>query len=424
MNSSSMSESTLLDTLTEKACRREIARLPLTMRPALNQQLNGWADLFPYEQSRFKEFIRGVSRFEPAQLDSLTQPLRALETKMGVAHWSFSVSADTMENASQLARSSYYAEWRREVQRVFAAIESAARESAPSRPAAGRLVLLVLPEDLPITSIAGRKPWDARGVEFRVDGDVRRVCELAVHGSDGLPALLAAQQGNLDAASADCWLIDADARLGSLAASSSQIPASMLDYARLKPFRDEFLAQVNTVPKDIEATDRILARVRHENWDTLWPADLAGQNRLRSFVIELFLSGNGALIFSNAFVQWAASEALRRARPRLLVARFGLRSKPKPFTGIAIFENQQKISALHDIDDPEGSAIDGLILARYIWLSALRYPEQEQTCCVCVAESSRSLYVIAPDAKRQGLPADRPVSPEEVYAWMRRQLLG
>ena len=47
-----------------------------------------------------------------------------------------------------------------------------------------------------------------------------------------------------------------------------------------------------------------------------WPAEYAGQPRLRKFVIDLFLSGNGALIFSNAFVEWAVSEAIRRARPR------------------------------------------------------------------------------------------------------------
>jgi hypothetical protein len=43
-----------------------------------------------------------------------------------------------------------------------------------------------------------------------------------------------------------------------------------------------------------------------------------------------------------------------------------MRSKPKLFTGIAIFENQQTISPIPDVDDPQGSAIDAVILARYI----------------------------------------------------------
>jgi hypothetical protein len=46
----------------------------------------------------------------------------------------------------------------------------------------------------------------------------------------------------------------------------------------------------------------------------------------------------------------------------------------KPFTGIGIFENQQHISALPDVDDPQGSAVDADMLARYILVAAERYP--------------------------------------------------
>lgn len=413
-----------LDELTQNApraaYRREIARLPLTMQPALNQQVNGWDDLFPFEQKRAVEFLRGVSLFEEAELGALTQPLREVEVRMGVAHWNFSREADTMANASQLARSLYFSEWRREVQRVFEAIEARALNSARVEPPAGRLIFLVFPESLPVTSIAGRKPWDPRGVEYRIDGDARRISEMALRQSAGLPGLAAT--GHNGDASADCWLIDADAGLGTFPGPSA-VQASVLEYRVLREFRDQFLAQVNTVPKDIEATDRILTGMRKQNWNVWWPPSLQGQNRLRSFVVDLFLSGNGALIFSNAFVQWACSEALRRARPRLIVGRFGVRAKPKPFTGIAIFENQQKISAMRDVDDPEGSAVDALILARYVWLSALRYEEDEQTCCVCVSESSRTAYLIAPEPKRPGWAAGREVTPEEICGWMRKCLV-
>jgi hypothetical protein len=398
--------------------RRQIERLPATIRPTLNKQLDGWEELFPYEQNRYAKFMYGLSRLSEAELHTLADPLRALEGKMGVATWNYSVATETMENASLLARSPYYAEWRREVQSVFTGIEASARDASPAAAPRGRVVLLILPENLPITAIAAQKPWDARGVEFRVDGDARRVCELAVKGESGLPARLRAEG---DAESADCWLIDADAKLGALLGEDAH-PMSLLEYAALKRFRDEFLAEVNTVPRDLTVSDQILARIRHKSWEEWWPASLAGEARLRRFVVELFLSGNGALIFSNAFVQWCTSEALRRARPRLVVARFGLRPKPKPFTGIAIFENQQKISALHDVDDPAGSAVDAVILARYVWLSVLRYPEQEQTICVCVAESSGTAYVIAPEGMQPEWTHNRAVTPEEIHAWMSKRL--
>ena len=423
MSSHHLSDSTHLDPATRETRRREIARLPLTMQPALNQQVNAWDDLFPFEQHRAAEFLNAISAFQPAELDDLTRPLREIEEKMNLAHSGFSLVSDTMTNASMLARSPYYPEWRNEVQKVFSVIESKARESVQPEPSANRLVVLILPESLPITTISGKKSWEPRGVEYRIDGDPHRITELALQANSGLPALLASQASqDRDAAIADTWLIDADAHLGSLVPTPEAPPASLLQYAILKQFKDQFLAQVNTVPKDIEGTDQILARMRRQDWDPWWPSSLAGQNRLRSFVVELFLSGNGALIFSNAFVQWCASEVIRRARPRLVVARFGVRSKPKPFTGIAIFENQQKISSLQDAPDPEGSAIDALILARYVWLSALRYPEAQQTSCICIGEASRTAYILAPVPKRPAWPKERAVTPEEIHGWMRSSL--
>jgi hypothetical protein len=145
---------------------------------------------------------------------------------------------------------------------------------------------------------------------------------------------------------------------------------------------------------------------------------------LRNFVINLFLSGNGALIFSNAFVEWAGSEALRRARPRAIVARFGMRSKPKPFTSIAIFEDQQRLSSLPDVDDPEGSAIDAAILARYVWLAASRFPELEDTFGLCVSEFGNSAYLIAPAGRSPGWTPWWSIamtgSPEAFASWSMR----
>jgi hypothetical protein len=288
----------------------------------------------------------------------------------------------------------------------------------------GRLILLVLPESLPIDSPDTWKDWDPRGREFKIAGDSRELCEFVIQGRSGLPglgALLLSQGGATDA---DQWLIDAEAKLSSLTSAAESTASCSLSYATLKSFREKFLAEVNKAPKNIQASDQLLAAVRHEGWDRWWPVGPAGQERLRSFVIDLFLSGNGALNFSNAFVEWASSEALRRARPRVIVARFGLRTKPKPFTSIAIFENQQSISTLPDVDDAEGSAVDALILARYVWLAAARYPEHERTACLCVSESRNSVFLIAPPGRSPQWSPEHPVRLEEVHKWLVAQLLS
>jgi hypothetical protein len=105
-----------------------------------------------------------------------------------------------------------------------------------------------------------------------------------------------------------------------------------------------------------------------------------------------------------------------------MVARFGMRSKPKPFTSIAIFENQQRVSSLPDVDDPENSAVDAAILAHYTWLAACRYPEGEQAICLCVSEFLNSAYLVAPAGKNPGWSPGRAVTPEEVYAWIAAQM--
>ena len=402
------------------AYRRLIERLPVTMRPALNQQLSQWSTLFPFEQNLVASFMKGVEALGSSGLGALTSPLWKLESKMNVKDWSFSQSHDTIENASQLARSQYYGEWRREVQRVFEAVNAAARDSQPAQAKLTRSLLLFLPRSLPIDPQTAWTQWDPRGHEIKISGDSERLCQLVLQGQSGQAGgtTQTAVQGSFD--NSDLWLIDAEAKLDSMLPHLSPIAASSLGYAALKPFRDRFLAELNKAPKNIRATDEIVASLRLESWDGwgLWPAEIVNDSRLRKFVIDLFLSGNGALIFSSAFVEWAVSEALRRARPRTIVARFGMRSKPKLFTSIAVFENQQKISALPDVDDPENSAVDAAILARYAWLAASRYPEQERTLCLCVSEHADSAYAILPAGKSLGQNPEHSMGPEELYGWL------
>ena len=396
------------------AYRKSIAGLPITLRPALNGQLGEWSTLFPYERARARHFLRGLASIEPQTLDSLMLPLSNLEKRMGVDRWSFSQSSDTMENASQLARSEFYGEWREQVRRIYAAVEAAAQQHDQTLPVKRHLVIAILPGNLPYDPATVWNRWPQAGTAVSIDGDPARIPQLLLQGPASIPALLA-QQGNLDAS--DLWLIDAESHLRVLPDSAPE--ASSLSWASLLPLRDHVLERVNTVPRSIEITDQTLASIRSENMGAWWPSEIKDQPRLQKFLIDLYLSGNGALIFSNAFVQWAANESLRRARPRVLITRFGMRAKPKPFTGIAIFENQQRISALPDTNDPQGSAMDASVLARYILLGMERYPEGEQTAFLAIAESAKSAYLVAPSASRSISQLPSTVTPEQVADWIR-----
>jgi hypothetical protein len=389
----------------------------------MNQQIDQWDTLFPFEQTRLSRVMDRLAALSRPAFEALIAPVRAVESKMGVRGWDFSESEDTIENASLLARSQYYAEWRARVQEFYEAV-GAAPASQEQQTNAARLILTILPASLPTDAKTVWKQWDRRGRAVRISGDAGAIFPLLMDGQSAAPGIVELLQSRASNDASNLWLIDAGKAQRSALTRLSATNASILEYGALKPLRDEFLAELNKAPKNIEITDQVRYGLRRKSWDGLWPEDLGGQPRLQRFMIDLFLSGNGAVIFPNSFVEWTASEAIRRARPRVVIARFGTRIRPKPFTSIAVFENQQKVSSVPDVDDPDGSAIDAGILARYVWLSASRYPEMERTYCVCVAESANSAYVFTPAGTANPWDTQDSVPPGQLCNWIRAQLLS
>lgn len=56
-----------------------------------------------------------------------------------------------------------------------------------------------------------------------------------------------------------------------------------------------------------------------------------------------------------------------------------------------------QVNPAPSVDDLSGSPKDVEMLALYVWLAAIRYPEyQSSTACVCLAESISQAYVVAP----------------------------
>ena len=367
----------------------QIERLPVTMRPTLNEQLLRWPNLFPFEQRRAFHFMQGIEATGEARLALLTAPVRNLETRMGTARWHFDARRDTMLNASLLARQAEYPEWRRAVQKLFEEIDAAPLvANAATTENQPRLLLQILPAELPVDPVASWKQWSPRAIGLHVEGNVEAL-------SQQLMAMIAVNARSEDEAASQ-WILDGAARPFSSQHPAKSSALAQLSFARLKSFREWFLAEANRVPKNIEQSDQTLSHLRASDWQRHWPAELDADERLKNFVVDLFLSGNGAMIFPGAFAQWAASEAQRRARPQRMAVRFGMRARPKPFTGVAIFENPQKISQLPDEDDPQGSAVDALILARYTWLALARYPESNVAYSVAISERAAELSLIPP----------------------------
>jgi len=385
-----------------------VERLPVTFRPFINQQLNDWEKLFPFEQTNLVRILGYLEGLDARQLNQLLGPLRELEARMHVEQWPFSTRGETIENASYLARSPYYAEWRREVQKVFDEIDRGAPPAPGPGATKGRLILIILPATLPINPQTIWESWQGMGRKIALDlegaSSKRSFSELLFEGTGHPPAIpgflkvLSQKPGH---SASDLWILDAASDLSAILPEMTPAGASLpsaifLSYSQLKPLRDAFREHLNAIPKDLVDADAVVATLRQADLSAWCPAEIANQPRVREFLRALFLSGNGSVVFSNSFVEWAASEAFRRARPQVLIARFGTRYRPKPFTSVAVLEDQEKANPLPEVDDPEGSAVDAEILSRYIWLAASRHAEYSEALCLCVAEGAPVAYAIGP----------------------------
>jgi len=399
-------QSKLPPNLREAMERGVLQRMPLTFLPFVNQQLGQWEFLFPNERQSVERLVLYVDRLSPADAAALFRGVTEIEEKMGVKRWHLSKDEQTIENSSQLARSPYFQQWRQSVQAVFAVADQQAANAAEGARPAHRLILIDLPAALPLQRATAWRRWQGTGKVLEFDAasqaGLQQSMGLLLEGRERQQGLFEAMPHGEQATSASAWVVDAgrdlvDSILRTESAGSVR-PHILLSYQRLDAFRNSFSREMNTMRKDLTDADAVFDHLRGIDVLPWCPAEVASDPAVREFVRSLYLSGNGAVIFGNSFVEWGASEAFRRARPQVLAARFGVRAKPKPFTGVAVFDNPDQVNPAPAVDDLTGSAKDAEMLAWYVWLAAARYPEyQSGTVCVCLAESIGQAYLIAPD---------------------------
>jgi hypothetical protein len=334
--------------------RALINRLPPTFRPALNDQLRNWDTLFPAEQRLLAAQLDWLAGLPPDDFQRLFAPTLEIEAQMDLPRWTSSAAGLTVQDTGRLARSPLYPRWREEVERVFSRIDDSVRKSGRLR-SPRRLVICVLPPWLPI----GAQPlWPEtakQGTWIPLARPFDQFLRPLAVSLAGRP--LAAGIEPIEAT----WVLECDTRL--------DLPrATVLCWESLAAARREFLARLNTIRRDLSSVDQMNEQLRKLDLSHL----VGGPLEVREFVRSVFLSGNGSLVFNNSFVQWGASEALRRVQPQLLVACFGIRQKLKPFSSMVLFEDQTRANPVADETDPAGSLVDGMILAEYVYRSAQR----------------------------------------------------
>ncbi len=369
--------------------RFDFAQIPVTFAAYFNEQLRTWETLFPAEQSYFERLGKYLEK-APAEL---FQPLAALEPRMGVTPASWPRGSFTLQQVDFLNRNSLYPEWRRLITQIFDRINPALDTQAAAR-GKPRLVIVIAPADLPVgpDRMWTRLTGQGRRIPLEAPADLAHYIPLLLTGhpqpqpAASLVDLCTASRGPYSA-----WTVETAANL--LSCSTN---ATRLSYETLAPYRQRLMREVQNIAEGGEVRG---PRQLGEKLKTLSPrdAEYSKDPVMAEFVRATLLAGNGTLLVNNTFVEWASVQAIRRAKPSLLVSSFGIRNKVKPFSSLLIFNDQETATAIPTQADMLGSYVDLEVFYQYIWQEAGKYAEyRNNTAYLFLAEGMDEMQLIAP----------------------------
>ncbi len=205
------------------------------------------------------------------------------------------------------------------------------------------------------------------------------------HGLDLLLAA-AATRAQAHALPYGHWYID-----GGASAPHSPL-LTCISYQALQPARDALLSHI----QDEVSKPGMGPEALHSHLARLSPATLGmhGDALLDHFQIKLLTEGSGTQIFSTSFAQWATREALRRAQPLTVLARFAPRQRQRPMN-----ELLASGPATYEVD-PLGSLVDADMAAYYHWINQQRLPGSERSSFLVWFEGRPQAVAIGPSMPR------------------------
>ncbi len=376
-------------------------RLPATFATYSFDRIKDWDKLFPHEKEYFERLFGLLARSEPAAVERVFGPLRAVEQKMGVDGSRFDRKKFTLGHVDFLHRSRHMPEWRDAIVQIFAEIDPLL-DAETARAGRPRLSIVVSPSELPMGPDRMWMRLQDKGelVELELaDEDfgpdyLAKIFTGAAR-SEGKPALFDMVGQSADDPY-DAWVIEAGDSMHRLAQSVGQWTG--LSFSRLEELRGILSEQVNEMvtQERIPGPRQLGERLQKMNPGALGRA--AGRDPvLRDFLQSVLLNGNGTLLVNNTFVEWTAMQAIRRARPTLLCSGFGIRNKVKPFSSMLIYADQDATNPIPTQADMLGSYVDLEIFYQYIWQEHEKYAEYRlNTGYLFLAEGMDAMLAIGP----------------------------
>jgi hypothetical protein len=390
-----------------QAHRAMLERLPATFHASILIELEKWTALFAAEHAYQRALLRHLSTLADDDRLRVFAGLVAVEQEAGCNALRESRAAAYQDAAQAALRAKrLLVRWRREVETVFEALQPAIDRELHPPDAPRRLVVQIYGTGIGVQAAELWRRFSGTGVRVPLALEGVRGPDAFLRGLfGGGPATLFAGVRGLGGASAlDAWIVESGAGLHGYSEATATAGAERthtgLSYERLRDYRDQLTrALYQKIQTGVESPQAFAAYARGLRLVPPPDALLDDSEALQGFIRDTFLTGNGTLFVNNTFVEWASAQALRRVQPRLLVARYGVRDKMKPFSSLLLFSQPRASDQIPLIEDPLGSFIDVEQLSYYVWLHAQKQAAYRQrTLYLFLAEGIDEMLAVGTGA--------------------------
>jgi hypothetical protein len=411
--------SPLLQALIEKGL---FDQLPVTFSTFFFDQVKEWELLFPHERDYFERLFGLIDRSDPKMVQDFFAPLREVERRMGVNEKVWPKRQFTLDQVDFLNRSAHYPEWRKAIANIFSHLDPLldAEKAKAGHP---RLVIITSPAELPVGPDRMWTRFKDKGriisLDLPEDVDVQDYIPLLLtggRGKDSKKTIMELYAETKARSAYDTWGVEVGDSLSSLTARAAGWVK--LGYDGLQDYRVRLMAEVRKMLdiQDIRGPRQLGAKLKQLKVEPNQHG-IDSDPILAEFVRSVLLSGNGTLLINNTFVEWAAIQAVRRARPSLMVISFGIRNKIKPFSSLLIYTDQNSANPIPTQMDTLGSYVDLEIFNYYLGLEFEKYVEyRRNTVYLFVGVGMDEMLVIAPPDFPM-IAKEHPIKLAEVFSW-------
>jgi len=396
--------------------RGVLDRLPVTFSGYWFEQIREWNLLFPAEKDFYERLLALLDSTGPQDLERAFAPVREIEKRMGISERTWPRRQFTLDQIDFLNRSPYNSQWRQAIAEIFSRIQSALDQEVAGK-SERRLAIIVAPAELPVGP-------DRMWTRLRAHGRAIPV-QTPENPDDYLPLLLTGEGKNAGKPSLidgskmpySAWIVESGGAFSTFGKDDAGVVR--YSYTDLLAYRKRLMKEVDEIVRDsrVRGPRELSARLKLLN---VTPAEsaLARDPVLAEFARATLLSGNGTLLINNTFVEWASMQAVRRARPRLILTGFGIRNKVKPFSSLLIYADQDSVTPIPSQMDMLGSYVDLEVLYQYIWQEFEKYPEyRNRTAYWFVAEGMDQVFAIGPAEAISGF-SGAPTSLDRIHRAM------